>query len=110
MLAQIEALSGQQNTLREQIKQSEQNLQAQHTALMMQQQKTIDEMLPNSQKDFLKRSAAEENIDLAAFDLVLNPIIDSCTKDNISAGKNFILQYSTEGKKAKVVLQHLLQK
>lgn len=107
---QIENLTGQQNTLREQIRQSEQNLQAQHTALMQQQQKTIDEMLPNTQKEYLQKAAKDEEIDLAALDLVLQPIIESCTKDNISAGKNWILQYSTGGKKAKIVLQHLLQK
>lgn len=67
-------------------------------------------MLPNSQKEYLQKAAKEENIDLAAFDLVLQPIIDSCTKDSISAGKTWILQYSTEEKKGKVVLQHLLQR
>lgn len=107
---QIENLNGQQNTLREQIKQSEQNLQAQHTALMQQQQKTIEEMLPNTQKEYLLKSAKEEEIDLAAFDQVLQPIIESCTKDHISAGKNWILQYSTGMKRAKIVLQYLLQK
>lgn len=107
---QIQTLTGQQNTLREQIRQSEQNLQAQHTALMQQQQKTIDEMLPNTQKEFLEKAAKEEGIDLAAFDLVLQPIIESCTKDNISAGKTFILQYSPDAKKAKIILQHLLQR
>lgn len=130
---QIESLNGQAATLREQIMQSEQNLQAQHTvgfafyvkvlfifylfifhnypqALMQQQQKAIDEMLPNTQKEYLQKSAQEESIDLAALDQVLQPIIDSCTKDNISAGKNWILQVSTSGKRAKIVLQHLLQK
>lgn len=111
MLAmQIEGLSGQQNTLREQIRQSEQNLQAQHTALMQQQQKTIDDMLPKTQKEYLQKSAKEENIDLASFDEVLQPIIDSCTKDSISAGKSWILQYSAEDKKPKIALQHLLQR
>lgn len=77
---------------------------------MQQQQKAIDEMLPNTQKEYLQKSAQEESIDLAALDQVLQPIIDSCTKDNISAGKNWILQVSTSGKRAKIVLQHLLQK
>lgn len=79
-------------------------------ALMQQQQKAIEEMLPNTQKEYLQKAAHEESIDLAAFDLVLQPIIDSCTKDNISAGKTFILQYSPDVKKSKIILQHLLQR
>lgn len=78
-------------------------------ALLQQQQKTIDEMKPMNQKEQLEISSKEEDIDLVAFDLVLQPIIDSCTKDNISAGKNFILQHATNAKKAKIVLQYLLQ-
>lgn len=85
-------------------------MQAQHTALMQQQQKTIDDMLPKTQKEYLQKSAKEENIDLASFDEVLQPIIDSCTKDSISAGKSWILQYSAEDKKPKIALQHLLQR
>lgn len=78
---------------------------------MQQQQKAIDEMLPKTQKEHLQKNAQEENIELSAFDDVLQPIIDSCTKDSISAGKTWILQYSSEdNKKVKIVLQHLLQR
>lgn len=107
---QIEGFNSQQNTLRDQIQQSEQNLKAQHTALIAQQDKAIEELPPYCAREELQKSASQENIDLEALDLVLKPIIDSCTKDNISAGKNWILQYSTSPNRAKVALQYLLQK
>ncbi|XP_055910093.1 calcium homeostasis endoplasmic reticulum protein isoform X2 [Eupeodes corollae] len=108
--AQIEAINLQQNNLRKQIHQSEQNLSAQHSALMQQQQKQIDEAIEDAQNNSLEEQAAENNISLIDFDDVLQPIIDACTKDSISAGKNWILQHSSDTAKNNVVLQYLLKK
>ncbi|KAI8123535.1 hypothetical protein FF38_07761 [Lucilia cuprina] len=108
--AQIEALNMQQNTLREQIRQSEANLTAQHTALMAQQKKQIEEAIEDAQNTQLDKKAEELNISLNEFDGILQPIIDACTKDSISQGKNWILQHSSDSAKNNVVLQYLLKK
>ncbi|XP_017059048.1 calcium homeostasis endoplasmic reticulum protein isoform X2 [Drosophila ficusphila] len=107
---QLDAIKMQQKTLREQIKQSEANLSAQHTALMNQKTKQIDEAIAAAQTTQQEQMAGEQGIVLRDFDGVLQPIIESCTKDSISAGKNWILQHSTDSAKINVVLQYLLKK
>uniref|UniRef100_A0A0K8URH6 Calcium homeostasis endoplasmic reticulum protein n=1 Tax=Bactrocera latifrons TaxID=174628 RepID=A0A0K8URH6_BACLA len=83
---QIEAINMQQNTLREQIHQSESNLSAQHSAMMAQQSKQVDEAIETAQNTHLEKQAEENSIALREFDGILQPIIESCTKDSISAG------------------------
>ncbi|XP_063699895.1 calcium homeostasis endoplasmic reticulum protein [Culicoides brevitarsis] len=108
--AQIEAINVQQNKLREQIKQSELNLQAQHSVLLTQQQSQIDAAVKIAQAELLQRQADEAGIKLSDFDAVLQPIIESCTKDSISNGKSWILQHTSDESKCQVVSQYLLKK
>lgn len=54
---------------------------------MKQQTKQIDEAIVGAQNEALQCQADENEIDLEEFDSILQPIIDSCTKDSISAGK-----------------------
>lgn len=103
-------LQSQQTTLQEQVRQSEQNLAAQHAALMAQQQGRVEDAVRQAQETALQNSAQSTNTDLAAFDTVLQPIIDSCTKDSISAGKAWILQNSVTPQSNQVVADHLLKK
>ncbi|XP_076662912.1 SR-related CTD associated factor 6 isoform X2 [Andrena cerasifolii] len=103
-------LQSQQTTLQEQVRQSEQNLAAQHAALMAQQQGRVEDAVRQAQETALQNSAQNTNTDLAAFDAVLQPIIDSCTKDSISAGKAWILQNSVTPQSNQVVADHLLKK
>ncbi|XP_016985221.1 calcium homeostasis endoplasmic reticulum protein [Drosophila rhopaloa] len=110
LTSQLDAIKMQQKTLREQIKQSEANLSAQHTALMNQKTKQIEEAIAAAQTAQQEQMAGEQGIVLRDFDGVLQPIIESCTKDSISAGKNWILQHSTDSAKINVVLQYLLKK
>lgn len=84
--AQIESINTQQNALREQIRQSELNLSAQHGVLLQQQQVQIDEAVTRAQNDALVKQADDSKISLSDFDAKLQPIIDSCTKDSISNG------------------------
>ncbi|XP_023033347.1 calcium homeostasis endoplasmic reticulum protein isoform X1 [Drosophila willistoni] len=86
LTSQLDAILIQQYTLREQVKQSDANLTAQHTALMTQKSKQIDEAMATAQTIQLEQLANEQNIVLREFDNVLQPIIESCTKDSISAG------------------------
>lgn len=54
---------------------------------MQQQQSQIDESILKAQNELLMKQAEENNINLPEFDRILQPIVDSCTKDSISAGK-----------------------
>ncbi|EDW94757.1 calcium homeostasis endoplasmic reticulum protein isoform X1 [Drosophila yakuba] len=110
LTSQLDAIKMQQKTLREQIQQSEANLSAQHTALMNQKTKQIEDAIAAAQTAQQEQMAGEQGIVLRDFDGVLQPIIESCTKDSISAGKNWILQHSTDSAKINVVLQYLLKK
>lgn len=103
-------LQSQQTTLQEQVRQSEQNLAAQHAALMAQQQGRVEDAVRQAQEQALQNSAQNTNTDLAAFDTVLQPIIDSCTKDSISAGKAWILQNSLTSQSNQVIADHLLKR
>lgn len=53
---------------------------------MQQQQKQIEEAVEKAQWDAVLKQAEENGLRLTDFDSVLQPIIDSCTKDSISAG------------------------
>lgn len=103
-------LQSQQTTLKDQVRQSEQNLAAQHAALLAQQQGRVEDAVRQAQENSLQNSAQTTNTDLAGFDAVLQPIIDSCTKDSISAGKAWILQHSNSFQSNQVVAEHLLKR
>ncbi|XP_043483734.1 calcium homeostasis endoplasmic reticulum protein [Leptopilina heterotoma] len=107
---ELSNLQSQQATLQEQVRQSEQNLAAQHASLMAQQQGRVEDAVRQAQETSLQNSAQSTSTDLAAFDAVLQPIIDSCTKDSISAGKAWILQHSISLESNQVVADHLLKK
>lgn len=100
---------------------------------MQQQQKQIDEAIEKAQNETVLKQAEENNIRLPDFDAILQPIIDSCTKDSISAGKkyqfqfsfqfinliffsfykkgkNWILQHAGDASKCNVLMQYLLKK
>ncbi|KOB73344.1 putative mrna binding protein [Operophtera brumata] len=73
------------NMLKEQITLSENNLNAQHTVLIQQQQVKINELVSKAQVEKIQMMAEENNISLTELDNILQPIIDTCTKDSISA-------------------------
>lgn len=54
---------------------------------MKQQTKQIEDAIVSAQNETLQAQADENGVDLTEFDGILQPIIDSCTKDSISAGK-----------------------
>ncbi|KAK6635653.1 hypothetical protein RUM44_000907 [Polyplax serrata] len=99
----------QQSTLNQQITQSEQNLAAQHSVLMQNQQTQIEEAIRKSQAESLSKRAVEHNVNLQDFDSILQPIIDSCTKDSISSGKAWILNKNTS-EAHQIISQYLMSK
>lgn len=78
--------------------------------LIQQQQNQIDEAIEKAQNETVLKQAEENSIRLNDFDAILQPIIDSCTKDSISAGKNWILQHTGDASKCNVLMQYLLKK
>lgn len=62
---------------------------------MKQQTKQIDDAIVGAQNETLQGQATENGIELGEFDSILQPIIDSCTKDSISAGKIFVFHITT---------------
>lgn len=101
--------------------------------LMQQQQKQIEEAVEKAQWDTVLKQAEENGLRLTEFDTILQPIIDSCTKDSISAGKrfetifflfelhtqftlliflgkNYILQHTGDATKCNSIMQYLLKK
>uniref|UniRef100_A0A1B6L2Y7 CID domain-containing protein n=1 Tax=Graphocephala atropunctata TaxID=36148 RepID=A0A1B6L2Y7_9HEMI len=105
-----DSLTAQQALLHEQILESEQNLNAQHTVLIQQQQTAIEETIAKTQKDNMNAEAAECHLNFTELDTVLQPIIDSCTKDSISSGKAWILQRATHKKVDNLIASYLLSK
>lgn len=97
---------------------------------MQQQQKQIEEAVEKAQWDLVLKQAEENGLRLSDFDTILQPIIDSCTKDSISAGrvppmqcsdsqkcilvfvsgKNWILQHTSDTAKCNSIMQYLLKK
>lgn len=58
----------------------------------MKQQKTqIEDVIEMAQKAQLESMAAGHHIKLSEMDAILQPIIDSCTKDSISTGNVILL-------------------
>lgn len=107
---EFEQISQQQDALREQIKQSEQNLSAQHTVLMQQQQAQVEALVNKCENDDLQKDADNCGIVLQEIHNILQPIVDSCTKDSISNGKQWFLQNASNRQKAFCIVQCLLYK
>lgn len=55
--------------------------------LIQQQQAKINDLVNKAQVETIQLMAEENNISLAELDTILQPIIDTCTKDSISSGR-----------------------
>lgn len=66
---------------------------------MTQKTKQIDDAMAAAQTTQLEQLANEQSIVIRDFDAVLQPIIESCTKDSISSGKYTQLQLRVAKKK-----------
>lgn len=107
---EIEQIIQQQEALQEQIKQSEQNLSAQHAVLLQQQQAQIEAAVVKCECDDLQREADASGVPLNELYTILQPIIDTCTKDSISTGKSWILQHAVNKVQALCIAHCLLYK
>lgn len=77
---------------------------------MQQQQSACEDVIAKAQLEKMKSDAANCNLSFSELDSVLQPIIDSCTKDSISSGKAWILHRATNERTNRVIAQYLLSK
>uniref|UniRef100_A0A8D8RCX3 Calcium homeostasis endoplasmic reticulum protein n=1 Tax=Cacopsylla melanoneura TaxID=428564 RepID=A0A8D8RCX3_9HEMI len=106
----VEQLTQQQSTLNEQIHQSESNLKAQHEVLKLQEDAKVDETIRKTQLASFTDEANSLSLSLETLDSMLQPIMDTCTKDSISSGKAWILQHAVDEKSNNFFSKYLLFK
>ncbi|KAI8521523.1 hypothetical protein Bbelb_012770 [Branchiostoma belcheri] len=94
--------------VQDQINQSNSNLMKQHQVLMAQQQEQIDTAIQQAREVSTQNLAKQVELDLSEFDKVVQPIIEQCTKDAISAGKGWIFNASKSADHCKCISQYLL--
>lgn len=108
--AELEQILMQQENLRDQIKQSEQNLSAQHTVLLQQQQAQAESIVSKCEAHALQKESVDNEVNLDEIHNILQPIIESCTKDSISNGKSWFMQNASNKHKAYCIVHCLLFK
>lgn len=100
----------QQQQLQDKIKESEENLAKQKQLLLSQQKEQMESVVMSNRLDKIQDLAAAMDVNLSEFDATLQAIIDACTKDAISAGKQWIFAAAKSPQHAEVVAKYLLQK
>lgn len=104
---QIASLQASQASLKEQTQQSEQNLAAQWSVLQQNNDVLTQEAIIKAQEQELEDLSRATNISLSIFDTVLQPIIETCTKDSISSGKSWIFQNSNTDESNRLLASYL---
>nr|XP_039268165.1 calcium homeostasis endoplasmic reticulum protein-like [Styela clava] len=99
-----------ENEAKIKIEKSSSNLKQQYEVLMHQQQEKIDAAIAQTEEEKLRNLASSTGIITSDFDVVLQPIINTCTKDSISAGKSWILSNSKSAQHCEVIGRHLLKR
>lgn len=104
-------LARNSNLFFEQIKQSESNLAAQHQVTVQQQKKQTEETVKLQHEKEVMEKALACGMNLAEFELLLLPIMESCTKESISQGKAWILHHVLQAHSSSdAIAQYLLFK
>lgn len=70
----------------------------------------MDEAIRKAQDEKLLALAKECDIEIAEADKIMQPIIDSCTKDSISVGKSWIFNNAMSPKRNEVVSRYLTKR
>ncbi|XP_074640155.1 calcium homeostasis endoplasmic reticulum protein-like [Tubulanus polymorphus] len=97
----------QMDQLHGQIKQSEQNLAAQYQNLVQQQQFQIDATIRKFNDERLLNLCQKCDVNKEHLDRITQPIIEACTKDAISGGKNWIFSHNMSEDHAQLVAHYL---
>ncbi|XP_078279712.1 calcium homeostasis endoplasmic reticulum protein isoform X5 [Rhinoraja longicauda] len=96
-----------QPQLEELIQQSLWNLQQQEQHLLMQRQEQITAAIALAMEQQIQKLLSETQLDMTEFDNLLQPIIDTCTKDAISAGKNWMFNNAKTPQHCELMSGHL---
>nr|XP_054763987.1 calcium homeostasis endoplasmic reticulum protein-like isoform X1 [Lytechinus pictus] len=107
-IQQQQQLDEQISQIEEQISQSEDNLGKQKQVLLQQQTDQIDSVLASSREKAVIELASDLDVNLSELDNRLQTIIDACTKDAISNGKQWIFSTARSPKHCKLIAKYLL--
>ncbi|XP_058494826.1 calcium homeostasis endoplasmic reticulum protein isoform X1 [Solea solea] len=89
------------------IQQSQWNLQQQEQHLHSLRQEQVTAAIALAMEQQTQKVLLETHLDITEFDNLLQPIIDTCTKDAISAGKNWMFTNAKGAQHCDVMTSHL---
>ncbi|TNN61733.1 Calcium homeostasis endoplasmic reticulum protein [Liparis tanakae] len=94
-------------SLDELIQQSQWNLQQQEQHLHTLRQEQVTAAIALAMEQQTQKMLIESQLDITEFDNLLQPIIDTCTKDAISAGKNWMFNNAKTPQHCELMTSHL---
>uniref|UniRef100_A0A671UX52 Calcium homeostasis endoplasmic reticulum protein n=1 Tax=Sparus aurata TaxID=8175 RepID=A0A671UX52_SPAAU len=89
------------------IQQSQWNLQQQEQHLHTLRQEQVTAAIALAMEQQTQKLLVETQLDITEFDNLLQPIIDTCTKDAISAGKNWMFNNAKTPQHCELMTSHL---
>ncbi|CAN9500862.1 unnamed protein product [Ophioblennius macclurei] len=89
------------------IQQSRWNVQQQEQHLHVQRQEQVSAAIAAAAERQTQQLFQETQLDMGEFDSLLQPIIDTCTKDAISAGKNWMFSNAKTPQHCQLMTAHL---
>uniref|UniRef100_A0A452EIL3 Calcium homeostasis endoplasmic reticulum protein n=1 Tax=Capra hircus TaxID=9925 RepID=A0A452EIL3_CAPHI len=89
------------------IQQSQWNLQQQEQHLLALRQEQVTAAVAHALEQQMQKLLEETQLDMNEFDNLLQPIIDTCTKDAISAGKNWMFSNAKSPPHCELMAGHL---
>ncbi|XP_077440939.1 calcium homeostasis endoplasmic reticulum protein isoform X2 [Vanacampus margaritifer] len=89
------------------IQQSLWNLQHQEQHLHTLRQEQVSAAIAAAAEQQIQKLTGETQLDIAEMDSLLQPIIDTCTKDAISAGKNWMFNNAKTPQHCELMTSHL---
>ncbi|XP_055975744.1 calcium homeostasis endoplasmic reticulum protein isoform X2 [Sorex fumeus] len=89
------------------IQQSQWNLQQQEQHLLALRQEQVNAAVNHALEQQMQKLLEETQLDMGEFDGLLQPIIDTCTKDAISAGKNWMFSNAKSPPHCELMAGHL---
>uniref|UniRef100_A0A8C5WH96 Calcium homeostasis endoplasmic reticulum protein n=1 Tax=Leptobrachium leishanense TaxID=445787 RepID=A0A8C5WH96_9ANUR len=93
--------------IEELIQQSQWNIQQQEQQLLSIRQEQITAAVAHAVEQQMATLQEETQLDMTEFDNLLQPIIDTCTKDAISAGKNWMFSNAKSPQHCELMAAHL---
>ncbi|KAJ8374644.1 hypothetical protein SKAU_G00052240 [Synaphobranchus kaupii] len=89
------------------VQQSQWNLQQQEQHLHSLRQEQVTAAIALAMEQQTQKLLVETQLDMGEFDSLLQPIIDTCTKDAISAGKNWMFNNAKSPPHCELMTRHL---